>query len=179
MAVFDWRICGLQFISFYFFFYILGSFIRKYDIKITQSLCLFLGASWLLTAIFWKGHEIPVPLLGFDMVQATILIYGYRYLSATLGALFLIGLSPYCFTELDNYLNKALCYLGTSSLGIYIVHAFVAHMLDYYHLIEKYFDSTTSMSYTLTFYIICAVSGIGLTYVLSQNRCFCYLFLGK
>lgn len=170
MVLFGWRSFGFQFIAFYFFFYALGFFIKRFDIRFSFSWSIILGVCWLITAVFWHGHEVPKPLLGLTMIPSSILINGYRFLTATLGSLFVLGLSPFIFKSEERMLNRVLCYLGISSLGIYIIHMFVAHMIDYYNLLGCYFTSTTSISFETTFFIICAVLGIGVTYIVKKNK---------
>lgn len=62
MVLLELRLFGFQFIAFYFFFYALGFFVRKYDIKLSRGVSVVIGLLWFITAIFWHGHEVPAPL---------------------------------------------------------------------------------------------------------------------
>ena len=179
MVLMEWRMFGFQFIAFYFFFYALGFFIRKYEIRISMTISMVLGLLWLLTAIFWHGHEIPAPLSSFQMIPASILIYSSRFLSATLGSLFVLGISPYIFRKSQSLVCRLFSYLGNVSLGIYIIHAFVALMIDHYGLLLPYFRSTTSYGFLVSFFMICLSLSLFLIWAMSKNKITSLLLLGK
>ena len=62
MVIYEWRIFGFQFIAFYFPFYAFGYFINRYKFTVSFPVALSIGLVWLVSAIFWHGHEVPIPL---------------------------------------------------------------------------------------------------------------------
>lgn len=179
MVIINLRILGFQFIAFYFFFYALGFFIRCYRLRISRQLSFTIGFFWFLTAIFWHGHEVPFPLIKFTMIPEVLLIYGYRLLSATLGSVFVLSISPYIFTSIQSKSNIVLCFLGKLSLGIYVIHMFVAQMIDHYFLLESIFPDRTSIIFELLFFVVCITIGVGLSTILAKNNFTNRYFLGN
>ena len=113
------------------------------------------------------------------MIPASILIYSYRFLSATLGSLFVLGISPYLFSDFQSVVCRLFSYLGNVSLGIYIIHAFVALMIDHYGLLLPYFRSTTCYGFLVSYFMICLSLSLCLIWVMSKNKITSLLLLGK
>lgn len=93
--------------------------------------------------------------------------------------MFVLGIFPYLFKVSENIINRILCYLCTTSLGIYIIHLFAAHMMDHYSLLGKFFVSTSGILYDSVFFVICISIGVGTTDLLSKNKITRLLLLGK
>ena len=104
MVVFDYRLYGFQFFALYFGFFVYGYWLRKFDINLKAWTVFLLGTLWLIFALFWRKHEVPLPLVNVSFVPASILTYSYRYITAFIGSLFFVGLamnlmSSYCLNR--------------------------------------------------------------------------------
>ena len=179
MVVFNVRVVGFQYISFYFLFYALGYLYHKYDIKLSMLTTIVICLLWFVTALFWRSHEVPAPFVNIRFVPATILIYCYRYIAAILGSLFVLSISPHIFSTDNGLINKCTIYLGKVSLGIYVVHLFTHHLLDKYGVIEQIYNSDSSFAFIITFFFVILCAGVLGTYLLSMNKWTSKIFLGK
>ena len=123
MVVFEIRIFGFQFISYYFLFYSIGYYMNKYkDCFVYRNwvlLSLFIG--WLFLASFWNMHELPVFLRSVTIIPQSILQYAYRFITALLAIYVLVIATPTVLNK-ENCLNKKMVHIGQISLGIYVTH---------------------------------------------------------
>lgn len=142
---FDWRVLGFQFIAYYFTFYAIGHFIRLHDLRFTKHRTLLMGLVWFSLALFWRMHTIPLPLQGITFIPDNMLTYGYRFLTAVVGSLFCIGAAQHLFQSKNTLVCRVLCYLGTISLGIYIIHLFIGRFLGDWFI--NIFPSDTCLAY--------------------------------
>ena len=77
------------------------------------------GILWVVTAYFWRMHEVPRPLEGITVVPGSVLTYGYRLFAATVGSVFFLNLFRLVFGGRD---VKVLRFAGMVSLELYVVH---------------------------------------------------------
>ena len=147
MVIAEFRLLGFQFISLYFGFYVLGYWLRKYNVQFLPAYVILLGIIWLFLAIFWRMHSVPAPLQwASNYIPSSLITYGYRYISAFVGSLFFISFAMK-FMNADNSICRVLCYLGKISLGIYIIHLFLGKYIDSLYI--HYFPSDTCVSFVL------------------------------
>lgn len=146
MVVTEFRLMGFQFFSLYFGFYVLGYWLRKFKIHLTIGQVVILGIVWLILACFWRMHEVPSLLKSATFVPPLLLIYSYRYITALIGSLFFIGFAMK-FMDKNNVLLNLLCYLGKNTLGIYVIHLFIAHPIIL--VFEHMFQSNESITFVL------------------------------
>lgn len=128
MAVFNIRYLGMQFISYYFLYYALGFYARKYEWHWGLTATVVMVVAWAVGALFWHRHEIPSFMMNFPRIfPDAITINAYRYLIALLGIAAAVGVSVRVFGDKSakNLMVKALCYVGNVSLGIYTIHLFI------------------------------------------------------
>lgn len=142
MLVFDYREHGMQYISFYYPFYILG-FYYHHSFAINKlskiSLLLFLVV-WFVCSLFWDMHKAPVFLHGISLIPEALLCYGYRYFVALIAFLAFYGIMMQGFKILPKRIKILLLNLGTNSLGIYTTHILLLKPLRAYlpQLVSEY-----------------------------------------
>lgn len=147
MVLTEFRLFGFQFISLYFGFYVLGYMLNKYKVKIPATCVTVFGVLWMTMALFWRMHAVPAPLQwATSYIPASLLTYGYRYIAALLGSLFFIGFAMQSLNA-DNKICRKLAYFGKISLGIYIVHLFLAKFVEPMYI--GCFSSDTSLMFVI------------------------------
>ena len=173
MIFFNFRLLGFQFISYYFIFYSLGFYFRKYPNIVTcnKYILIVIGFIWLLGASFWNMHELPFFLKGIPHIPVSLLQYMYRILVALLATYFFIGISPKILNR-SNLLNKILVYLGTWTLGIYIVHLGIP-----FNKIFKNYDFI--LNNTLLYFVIRLLITIAIVKIISLWNISSFILLGK
>lgn len=82
----------------------------------------------------------------------------------------MLGISPYIFSDSLSVVCRLFSYLGNVSLGIFIIHAFVALMIDHYGLLLPYFRSTTSYSFLVSYFMICLSLSLFLIWAMSKIK---------
>lgn len=177
MVLTEFRLFGFQFISLYFGFYVLGYMLNKFNVKISKSHAIVLGNLWIVMAIFWRMHALPVPLQwASSYISASLLTYGYRYITALLGSIFFIGFAMQ-YMNMDNKICRLLAYLGKISLGIYIIHLFLAKFVEPMYI--GCFSSDTSCVFVLfDFFIKLSISFV-VVLILMRIPFVSLLLLGK
>jgi fucose 4-O-acetylase-like acetyltransferase len=120
-AVTNIRKFAFQFISYYFMFYSIGFFLRKYWIYVEKYLRYFFFISipvFLTLAFHWKWRA-PFVILNIT-IQNNLCLYAYWLITA----LFAIPFFMYIF---KHYIREGwlLCELGKNTLGIYVVHGII------------------------------------------------------
>lgn len=176
MLLLNPRFLGFQYIAYYFAFYALGYYVNKFEIKPKLWITLLIGACWLFLALFWRMQEVSPLLSGISFLPASILTFGYRFVTATLGSLFLLFISPILFADNNSCVNKCFAYLGRESLGIYIIHIFIATYWSTY--LAKLLTTDTSLLFILldfTGKLVVSIVGLELIKRIPYMR---YLLLG-
>lgn len=148
MVLTEFRLLGFQFISLYFGFYVLGYMLNKYKIKMPITIVIVLGLLWISMALFWRMHAVPVPLQwATSYIPASLLTYGYRYVTALLGSLFFIGFAMLCMDK-ENKICRVFAYFGGISLEIYIVHLCLFKFVEPLYI--ELFPSDTSLFFVVS-----------------------------
>ena len=120
---------------------------------------------------------MPAPLSCISFLPASLLTYAYRYVTAIMGALFFLGFSMYIFDNLESKVNRILCYLGTISLGLYIMHLFIGDYI--YPLYSELLSSSTSVTFVLLDSITRLFISIAMIKIIQQIPIVRFLLLGK
>ena len=122
MVFVDVRILGMQFISYYFLFYVMGYYLHKYDRVMTTrpAVLIPLTILWAVLAWFWKMHSVPAFLAGIGLPMS-LMNYGYRFVPALVAVYVLLCASPSLLGYREGY-DNLLIFCGVWSLGIYVVH---------------------------------------------------------
>ena len=177
MVLTELRYLGFQFISLYFGFYVLGRFLNKYHITFHWKIVTILGVLWLTLAIFWRMHEIPVPLKFLTVIPDSLIIYAYRYITAFIGSLFFLGFAMlYMNSKSSNVLN-ILSYLGKISLGLYIIHLFLGLWIDPWLI--NVCPSDISSLFVLSRFVIKLLASVALIQIIQRIPYISLLLLGK
>lgn len=175
MTLFDVRVVGIQYISYYFIFYAVGYYLHKYDLLMMKNkvLLAILAILWAIMAWFWDMHELP-SFLAFIPLPGDLLQFAYRFVTALLAVYVLISASS-LLLESENKWNTAFVWWGKISLGIY-----GAHLLFLYSLtqIVKSYISNSSWVITIVFIIMLAISSF-IVWGLAQWKVTARLLLGK
>ena len=177
MIVTEFRVFGFQFISLYFGFYVLGYWLRKYKVKFSLTGVFTLGLVWFCLALFWNMHAVPAPLQWTGaFIPSSLIIYGYRYISALMGSLFFLGFAMN-YMNRDSRFCKSLSYFGTISLGIYIIHIFIGKYIDPIYI--PYFSSDTCASFVCVDFILKLVLSCLIVHLIQKFPVVSLLLLGK
>lgn len=126
MLLFDFRYLGFQYVAFYFIFFVMGYYVNHYKWQPKLWFTIMIGGGWFVLALFWRMQEVSPILSSINFVPSSFLIFAYRFVTAVLGSLFLLFVSSKVFVDNDSKTNNFLAYLGRESLGIYIIHIFIA-----------------------------------------------------
>ena len=124
MVATEFRYFGFQFFALYFGFYVYGYWLKKFEVNFKTSWVVTIGIIWFVLALFWRMHEVPLPLKTITFVPSSLLTYSYRYITAFWGSMFFVSFAMK-FMNKENRVLNSLCYFGRISLGIYIIHLFL------------------------------------------------------
>lgn len=133
----DAKFFGYEYISYYFLYYVLGYYLRKYNQVVPEK-------KWLLAALavvcfglglFWKPlPEVSVLVSWIPFIPGSLLNIGYRIVTAFLFVLLMIGAGSKMKVG-NNIIWKWLMDMGQISLGIYAVHmilrGWLKHLADF------------------------------------------------
>lgn len=133
MLLFDIHSLGIQYITYYYIFYYLGTLVNKIGKKLYSSkwtIILSLGL-WFLGAWFWRMHTQPEWLTVFMSSQTLASIYLYRGITALFAVYGFIGISS--MVSSINIRSFCLTQFGSLSLGVYVFHLIIIRSyIDYY-----------------------------------------------
>lgn len=123
MVIFDIRIFGFQFLSYYFLFYTFGYCIHRFPkLQIRNPiLVIFPFLLWFFMAWFWNMHELPLWMPNIPYVPHSLLQYVYRGVTAVVALWVIFGIAPRIL-NVRNLFNRWIKNLGMISLGVYVVH---------------------------------------------------------
>lgn len=177
MVISEFRWLGFQFISYYFGFYVLGSWLRKYNIHFTDTYLVVFCVCWLALSLFWRMHEIPKPLSGITFLPGSLLNYAYRYLTALVGSIFFLALAKRFFNNSANKIIQVLSYLGKVSLGLYVIHLFIG--VPIYSYYRELLSSDTSIAFVILDSFTRISISLVLVYIIQHIPFVRLLLLGK
>lgn len=170
------RLFGFHFISYYFLFYVMGLLIRKYDVKLNNFYFTIMGILWLYMAIFWRKHDCPVIVNWVTFLPSSIVTYVYRMITAFCGSLFALEFARR-YINTPNRLIKSFSYMGTISLGVYIIHLFLGRVAGSAYL--NMFSSNTDITFVIIDFTLKLGAGVAFTWLISQFSIPSFVLLGK
>ena len=124
----DVRIFGIQYILYYYIFYVLGYYVNKYALvckNITAGAVLLV--IWFVLGSFWKPSSLP-DFLPFTGIFAMIIKFAYKFVIAFVAVFALFNIISK-FLNHSSKTNNLLCEFGKVSLGIYIVHLIIVNYI--------------------------------------------------
>lgn len=168
------HLLGIQYILYYFLFYAIGYYIHKFGISIKSIMaCALMAFAWLLLASFWRPQALPefIPLSG---MAATMLRFIYKFVVALVAVVVVFSIAPKCLNG-DNKVCKVLTWVGTYSLGIYVIH------LTFADLVSKFVFSFVNDTWVkvLILFILLTVISSTIVWLLNKFKWTSRLFLGK
>lgn len=175
----DAKMFGVEYVAYYFFYYLMGYYLNKYSEKLIIKngfVLAVVGLLWFGLGSIYSTQGLPHQLSFIPVIPSSILYYLYRVSTALLAILFFFSLAMKIFGE-----NRGMTYwivqLGKVSLGIYAVH-----MVIRFRLVDGLTIAFPQLSYwpmmALTFCVLIPVS-YGLVYLLGRWDVTASLLLGK
>lgn len=119
MSLFEIRVCGYQFIAYYFLFFVLGYWLHKYDIRLPRVLTVLCAVCWIFLAWGWSMHGVPSWLSSVPC--PSLVQYAYRCLTALLAVVVLHQIMP-SVMNIPHPINRVFGAFGQLSLGVYTCH---------------------------------------------------------
>ena len=129
----DSKFFGYEYVSYYFLYYALGYYIRKYEQFIPDNnwLLLIMVVIWFILGSFWKPlPEVSLLVSWIFFIPDSLLNIGYRMVTAIVFVLLMVGIGPKMVVG-KNWIWKKLMELGRLSLGIYVVHMVLKGLVKY------------------------------------------------
>lgn len=120
----DAKLFGIEYVAYYFFFYLLGYYLHKYSeyLIIKKGLIVaFVGMFWFALGSIYYTQGLPKQLQFIPYVPHTLLYYAYRIATAVFAVFFLFSLGVKMLDKESRALNY-IVQIGKVSLGIYAVH---------------------------------------------------------
>ena len=177
MALFNWRSFGFQFVAYYFFYYSLGYYLRKYKIRINYLFAVFCILFWFICSCFWFKHEPPIFLKNISYLSDSIITSLYSYMVALLAIIGLLGMGQHFQLSENSIVVRLLSYLGKVSLGIYVIHIVLAKWLrPLYEQLEIDFLSIEFIIFDFSVKLVLSILAIEL---IKRNHWMSLLLLGK
>ncbi len=175
----DAKLFGVEYVAYYFFYYVLGYYLHKYSEYLfirNRLLIVVIGMFWFALGSIYSTQGLPSQLNILPFIPSSILYYVYRIVTACLAIFFLISLGMKIMNE-DNGLIKYAVDLGKVSLGIYAVH-----MVVRFRLVDAIVCMISSICYwplmIITFIVLVPIS-YGIVWILGKWKPTSTLLLGK
>ena len=160
---------GIQLISLYYPFYMMGNLMRQHWNKIGHRLK---SIGWVLMvlfiislAVYWGGYTAL-----FNVGSKSLFDYGFKVLTSTLGALSMFSL----FSRSQGVeFPRWTYYIGSHTLGIYAVHQpLIGYLRNNIHL------PSVPLQICISFMLISAASLL-FVYIAQRNKWSAMLLLGE
>lgn len=174
VAINNLSFLGIQFILYYFIFYVIGYYISKLNVKSDNVLVIvLLSVVWFILASFWRPNALP------DFIQltggvASILRFIYKFVVAAVAVVAVFSLAPKCLNS-DNTMNHILCWLGKYSLGIYVIHITLEEVA------KKLVTANISQSWLgiMVLFVALMITSAAVVWLLNKNKWTARVLLGK
>lgn len=134
------------------------------------------GILWFGLALFWRMHNVPLPLQWVPYLPASLLSYGYRFVTAFLASIFLMGFAQKIFKQ-PRLLTRGLAYLGQISLGIYVLHIFIGRWIE--DPIVVLCRSDMSMLFVCVDTLVKLAASVSVVVLIRRSKWISSLLLGK
>lgn len=176
MVLLDYREHGVQYISYYYPYYVFGSYYhQKMSNKDIHMPFYYLGLMvWFILALFWDMHKPPV-FLSTIPLPSSIICFAYRYFVAFLAVFVFYGLARR-FLSKKNLFCSMFEKLGVLSLGIYTIHIVLIKLERL--IIPRSINVNDTLLITSIWLIVLLLSYL-IALVLKRNRIFSFVLLGK
>lgn len=175
----DAKILGVEYVAYYFFFYLTGFYLHKYSNNLiikNGMLIVLAGLAWFALGSIYSTQGLPKQLAFIPVIPSSILYYLYRICTAVLAILFLFSMAMNVFKD-DQGVTTCVVKLGKVSLGIYAVH-----MVIRFCLVDGLITMFPDMGYwplmMLTFAILLPITYL-LVWLFGKNKWTAELLLGK
>ena len=175
----DAKLLGVEYVAYYFFYYLLGYYLHKYEerlvIKKGWIIALF-GVLWFALGSIYSTQGLPQQLQFIPIIPHSLLYYVYRITTAVLAIFFLFSLGMKIMDQENSFIKNAVVF-GKISLGIYAVH-----MVIRFRLVDAIVSLIPSIGYwplmIVTFCILVPIS-FGIVWLLGKWGVTSSLLLGK
>lgn len=170
----DIHFLGIQYVLYYYIFYVIGYYIRRFGIEVKNiALLIALAVTWFLLASFWRPHTLPefIPLTG---MAAQMLRFGYKFVVAAVAVVVMFTAAPKLLNG-DSKANWVLVWLGKYSLGIYVIHLTFVDLVQ--SLVSRFIVSDGVQIWTL--FIVLSLLSTAIVWILTKNKWTGRVFLGK
>lgn len=170
----DIHYLGIQYVLYYFIFYVMGYYIHKWNIsseKVVVMILLF--AIWFLLASFWRPNALPV-FIHLTGGAATMLRFVYKFAVAAVAVFFLFSVTPRALNG-TSVINQVLVWLGKYSLGIYVIHLTFIKLAT--NLVTRFIDGESVQIWALSFLLLLFSAAI--IRLLNMNQWPARFLLGK
>lgn len=178
MVVFEIRMFGFQFLSYYFIFYTLGYCIHRFSwLQVSNKMCIaVLFIIWAILAWYWNMHSLPSWMPAIPHVPSTLMQYAYRGLTAAIAILVIFGFAPNTLNKTGRT-NLIMKELGTVSLGLYVCHlTIIGYVVE---VIRHYFPKADNTIIIILNFIISTIISVIIVELLKRNKATAKIFLGK
>ena len=174
MVLLDYREHGVQYISYYYPYYVFGSYYHQWMSKKSGGMApYYIGlVIWFIAALFWNMHEPPV-FLKVAAIPSSLTCYVYRYFVAILAIVVFYGLAQR-FLSKENLICSLLNRIGILSLGIYTIHIIFIKLLRLVLPI-----SINSTILVICLWLMALILSYLIAGLLSKNKTTALLLLGK
>ena len=178
MVVFEIRMFGFQFLSYYFIFYTLGYSIHRFSwLQVSNKMYIaVLFIIWAILAWYWNMHSLPNWMPAIPYVPSTLMQYAYRGLTAAIAILVISGFAPNTLNKTDRT-NLIMKELGTLSLGLYVCHlTIIGYVVE---VIRHYFPQADNSIIIILNFIISTIISVIIVELLKRNKITAIILLGK
>ena len=120
----DSKLFGIEYVAYYYFFYLLGYYIHKYSeylIIRKEIIIAVIGMLWFALGSIYYTQGLPKQLQFIPYVPHTLLYYVYRIITAVFAVLFLFSLGVKTLDK-ESRAVMHIVQIGKVSLGIYAAH---------------------------------------------------------
>lgn len=176
MVFLNYRKFGFQFFAYYFLFYSMGYFIKKYSLLIKKKAVLtVLLLIWLLGAYYWRMDSAPTFVPSDSIIPQSLWLYSYRFIAATVGVFVLLSFAVKESIEHDA--DSRIVKMGTYSLGSYAVQLIIIPWVI--SIVKFVFAGVSDVSIVLVSFCITTVLSVATISLLNKNKYTALIFLGK
>ena len=174
MVLLNYREHGVQYIAYYYPYYVFGSYYHQKMSEKSGGMAIYLIGLviWFVAALFWNMHEPPV-FLKVAAIPSSLMCYAYRYVVAVLAIVVFYGLAKRLLSE-ENLISSSLKRIGLLSLGVYTIHIVLIKLVRLLMPI-----SINSTLLVICLWLIALLLSYLIAEVLKRNRITSSLLLGK
>lgn len=178
MVVFEVRVCGFQFLSYYFIFYTLGYCVHRFPwLQLrNRAAVAALFVAWAVLAWYWNMHELPAWMPAIPHVPASLLQYAYRGLTAAIAILVMFGWAPRALNGTGR-VNLLVRKVGQVSLGLYVCH--LTLMRYVVSIAAHAFPGLGTWPAVAVSFIVCTLLSVAIVEGLKRNKMTAKVLLGK